>query len=61
MKPDDIRELAIKHTIKVGKATRRELLRSIQQGAGNQQYFAATIQKCADSVSACGALIASES
>ena len=39
MKITEIKEIARKHDIKVGKATKIELVRSIQLAEGNQQCF----------------------
>ena len=39
MKITEIKEIAKKHNVKIGKATKSELVRSIQQAEGNQQCF----------------------
>ena len=40
MKINEIKEIARQHSIKVGKATKAQLVRAIQQSEGNQQCFA---------------------
>ena len=39
MKITEIKEIARQHNIKVGKANKSELVRSIQEAEGNQQCF----------------------
>jgi hypothetical protein len=40
MKINDIKQIAKQHNIKVGKATKTELICAIQQAEGNQSCFA---------------------
>ena len=40
MKVNEIKEIAKLHNLKVGKATKSELVRSIQQAEGHQPCFA---------------------
>ena len=47
MKIDEIKEIARQHNIKIGKAKKSDLVRSIQQAEGNQQCFDTNISgKC---------------
>lgn len=39
MKITEIKEIARQHDLKIGKATKSQLVRSIQQAEGNQQCF----------------------
>jgi hypothetical protein len=39
MKFTEIKEIARQHNLKVGKITKSQLIRSIQQAEGNQQCF----------------------
>lgn len=39
MKVTEIKEIAKRHNLKVGRATKSELVRCIQQAEGNQQCF----------------------
>lgn len=39
MKIDEIKAIARQHQIKIGKATKSDLVRSIQQAEGNTQCF----------------------
>jgi len=43
MKITEIREIAKKHNVKAGKATKSELVRNIQEAEGNQQCFASNL------------------
>lgn len=43
MKINEIKEIARQHNVKVSKATKSELVRSIQQAEGNQPCFANNI------------------
>jgi hypothetical protein len=45
MKIDEIKNIAKQRNIKVGKATKCELVRAIQQAEGNQQCFASNSSK----------------
>lgn len=40
MKVNEIKEIAKQHNLKVGKSTKNELVRSIQQAEGNKPCFA---------------------
>ncbi len=40
MKLDEIKQIAKQHNLKIGKATKRELICAIQQAEGNQPCFA---------------------
>ncbi len=42
MKITEIKEIAKQHNLKVGKGTKGELVRSIQEAEGNQQCFASS-------------------
>ncbi len=39
MKINDIKEIARQHNIKIGKAKKSELVRSIQKAEGNEECF----------------------
>lgn len=39
MKVNEIKEIARQHNLKVGKATKSELVKAIQQAEGNQRCF----------------------
>lgn len=39
MKFDEIKEIARRHNLKVGKSTKRDLIRSIQHAEGFEQCF----------------------
>lgn len=39
MKITEIREIALRHNLKVGKANKSTLIRSIQEAEGHQQCF----------------------
>lgn len=43
MKVSDIKEIAKLHNLKIGKATKSELIRSIQLAEGSQQCFASNL------------------
>ena len=43
MKISEIKEIARQCNVKVGKATKSELVRAIQQAEGNQQCFASRL------------------
>jgi len=45
MKITEIKEIARQHNIRVGKATKSELVRSIQEAEGNQQCFASNLSE----------------
>lgn len=40
MKVDEIKQIARQHNVKIGRATKTELVRSIQQAEGNMPCFA---------------------
>ena len=48
MKITEIKEIARQHNIKVAKATKNELVRSIQEAEGNQQCFASNLSEECD-------------